>query len=627
MATGCDDKIVRLFDVASGDEILKIAQHAGAVWSVCFSPDGRSIATGSSDRFARVFDVASGKEILKTAEHDGFVFSAAFSPDGMTMFTSCMDSFARVFCLSHVLDAQQPHQRVDASMMFRADRISVSSKNRIALASACFLRVLPCLHNFATDAWLPVATSLVFEWIGLTSNLQQRCFIPDSSVVRSEFLFPERGQLVLLASKWRDPEIGVAALASLCRLFRGEEPIVNAGRILFELLETDGSNELPHAAAIEALLDNVRRHISHIIRDELFTHQLIAAASIPSIQNIIINFWMHGVQLIPSKSIVALNVRQVTFSETTRMYVAPSDTTNEPVFERYFEAYPQSHGVPLNFENLLVPFKDSSGHRDGGSSSKGGMIFQKSMMFALVELGNIDIFGTAVVRAMVQHKWKMFGLQRWVREFIVFNLGLALLIVMSLRTWQHWAPGRLDDTDQFANFSVDIIVATLFCALCGRAAYRETVTFKYTISSGDGPWHRRFWRTVKSLDFWRVLNLLHIILGISAAFLVFFKSMHALPVLAVTSFLRWWGTLFYLQVRCFVAFLCCCMPSSACLFFRIGVQQVRAVRSHAGRDRESHQMVSADYVYKHSCNLERVYSAAQATMHRKRFRYHVRAAS
>jgi hypothetical protein len=50
-------------------------------------------------------------------------------------------------------------------------------------------------------------------------------------------------------------------------------------------------------------------------------------------------------------------------------------------------------------------------------------------------------------------------------------------------------------------------------------------------------------------DFWNWLDLLHITLGISTVALVWAQSAKALPVLAITSFLRWWGTLFYLQVK------------------------------------------------------------------------------
>ena len=41
-------------------------QHAGAVSSVAWHPAGTHVATGSRDHCARVFDVASGREILRS---------------------------------------------------------------------------------------------------------------------------------------------------------------------------------------------------------------------------------------------------------------------------------------------------------------------------------------------------------------------------------------------------------------------------------------------------------------------------------------------------------------------------------------------------------------------------------
>ena len=49
-------------------------------------------------------------------------------------------------------------------------------------------------------------------------------------------------------------------------------------------------------------------------------------------------------------------------------------------------------------------------------------------------------------------------------------------------------------------------------------------------------------------DFWNWLDCLQIILGISLVVLVWTQSRNALPVLAITAFVRWWGTMFYLRV-------------------------------------------------------------------------------
>ena len=70
--------IVRLWDVATGEEIRAFKGHEDAVWSVAFSPDGARVLTGSWDKTARLWDSSTGKEILTFEGHEGRLFSVAF---------------------------------------------------------------------------------------------------------------------------------------------------------------------------------------------------------------------------------------------------------------------------------------------------------------------------------------------------------------------------------------------------------------------------------------------------------------------------------------------------------------------------------------------------------------------
>ena len=55
-----------------------------------FAPDGRTLATASLDRTVRLWSVASGQELLVLDGHTGPVRTVAFSPDGR-MLASCGD--------------------------------------------------------------------------------------------------------------------------------------------------------------------------------------------------------------------------------------------------------------------------------------------------------------------------------------------------------------------------------------------------------------------------------------------------------------------------------------------------------------------------------------------------------
>ena len=70
LATGSDDKTAKVWDAASGQELLTLRGHDRAVESVAWSPDGKRLATGSDDKTAKVWDAASGQELLTLRGHD-----------------------------------------------------------------------------------------------------------------------------------------------------------------------------------------------------------------------------------------------------------------------------------------------------------------------------------------------------------------------------------------------------------------------------------------------------------------------------------------------------------------------------------------------------------------------------
>ncbi|MGH9702704.1 MAG: caspase family protein, partial [Candidatus Acidiferrales bacterium] len=86
LASGSQDKTIKLWDAETGRELRTLAGHSSRVNSVSFSPDGRTLASGSEDKTIKLWDVATGQEIRTLASSADSIFgevsSVAISPDG-----------------------------------------------------------------------------------------------------------------------------------------------------------------------------------------------------------------------------------------------------------------------------------------------------------------------------------------------------------------------------------------------------------------------------------------------------------------------------------------------------------------------------------------------------------------
>jgi WD40 repeat protein/mono/diheme cytochrome c family protein len=91
------DRTLRLWDVASGKELGRFQGHTDAVRAVAFSPDGSRALSGGGDRALRLWDVAAGKELACLTGHSGAVHAVAFSPDGRLALSGGADHSVRLW--------------------------------------------------------------------------------------------------------------------------------------------------------------------------------------------------------------------------------------------------------------------------------------------------------------------------------------------------------------------------------------------------------------------------------------------------------------------------------------------------------------------------------------------------
>ena len=70
-----------LWDVNTGNELIKLTGHHGSVHRVAFAPDGRQAVSAGVDGVVRLWNLETRKEVLQLAGHELPIWSVAFSPE------------------------------------------------------------------------------------------------------------------------------------------------------------------------------------------------------------------------------------------------------------------------------------------------------------------------------------------------------------------------------------------------------------------------------------------------------------------------------------------------------------------------------------------------------------------
>ena len=95
LASGSQDKTVRLWDLTDNDKWITLQKHTGWINVLAFSSDGTMLASGSTDKTVQLWNPATGDLLATLTGHLNGLTALAFSPDGTILASGSADGAVR----------------------------------------------------------------------------------------------------------------------------------------------------------------------------------------------------------------------------------------------------------------------------------------------------------------------------------------------------------------------------------------------------------------------------------------------------------------------------------------------------------------------------------------------------
>ena len=130
-ASAANDSSVRLWQVATGRELPRLAGHAGYVTTVAFSPDNSLLASGTRSGQVKLWDVNSAQLVDDLPSRTGGVDRIAFSSNGKLLAVAGMDPKLELWDLEKKqLRTLDGHKGEITSVAFTKDLIVSAGRDK-----------------------------------------------------------------------------------------------------------------------------------------------------------------------------------------------------------------------------------------------------------------------------------------------------------------------------------------------------------------------------------------------------------------------------------------------------------------------------------------------------------------
>jgi WD40 repeat protein len=99
-ASGADDKLIKIWDLKTGDCRATLKGHTDGIRSVAITPDGKRILSGSADTSVRVWDASSGGKLTQLEGHGDRVWSVVTLQDNTRVLSGSGDNTLKLWDIS-----------------------------------------------------------------------------------------------------------------------------------------------------------------------------------------------------------------------------------------------------------------------------------------------------------------------------------------------------------------------------------------------------------------------------------------------------------------------------------------------------------------------------------------------
>ena len=129
LASASDDKTIKLWNSATGQEIRTLTGHSNWIWSIAFSPNSKILASSGADKTIKLWDVATGNLINTFKGHTQGVSSIAFSPNGKQLASSSLDKTIKIWDVASAKEIRtlEGHSQAVDNIIFSPDGATLAS--------------------------------------------------------------------------------------------------------------------------------------------------------------------------------------------------------------------------------------------------------------------------------------------------------------------------------------------------------------------------------------------------------------------------------------------------------------------------------------------------------------------